>query len=316
MNDKDHSRAQRFLVGDIPEEERDRLEEKLFADDAFFESLEALEEEMADDYVRGRLSPQDRTLFEQRLNLSSGLRRKVGLARALLARFPVSSSLRSPVAAQRGFSVSSLPWGWQGRARWILAMAASLLAILGMTGLLLQNDQFRRQLREMEAESSRLLRLERQILETLTEERVRNDETIAQLERERDRLARQVEQWARGRSRAGITIAFALSPGLTRDAENRRRLKVPAGAETVQIQLDLDREPAQARYRVMLLKTSGEEIWSQDAGPGRETRWGGVLRLMVPARILGPGDYELVLQTRATRDRLENLAYYYFSITP
>src|SRR5258708_22304820 len=55
----------KYLLGELPDQERDRVEDKYFADDAFHERLLILEEELTDSYVRGELSPEQRKHFEQ-----------------------------------------------------------------------------------------------------------------------------------------------------------------------------------------------------------------------------------------------------------
>lgn len=42
----------RFLLGELPEDERQNIEERFFADNSFYEQVLAVQEELADDYVR------------------------------------------------------------------------------------------------------------------------------------------------------------------------------------------------------------------------------------------------------------------------
>jgi len=71
----------RYLLGSLSEDERNRLEENFFADDAKFEELEVLEDELIDDYVAGELSPDERRQFESKLKQSPRLVERVHFAR-------------------------------------------------------------------------------------------------------------------------------------------------------------------------------------------------------------------------------------------
>jgi len=54
-----------YLLGELSETERDRIEDGYFADDGLHERLLALEDELTDCYVRGELSPKQRQHFEE-----------------------------------------------------------------------------------------------------------------------------------------------------------------------------------------------------------------------------------------------------------
>jgi hypothetical protein len=55
---------QRYLAGQLSEEEKTSFEERYFTDDEVFEELVSLENDLVDDYVTGRLSGRDRQLLE------------------------------------------------------------------------------------------------------------------------------------------------------------------------------------------------------------------------------------------------------------
>ncbi|MCA1600741.1 MAG: hypothetical protein LC776_03505 [Acidobacteria bacterium] len=50
METIDEKQAVRFLLGDLSEESRLKLEERFFKEDRFYEQLLAIQEELADDY--------------------------------------------------------------------------------------------------------------------------------------------------------------------------------------------------------------------------------------------------------------------------
>jgi|SRR5215213_1915310 len=74
----------RYLLGEASRQEHTQIEEQFFADDKFFEHLLAVEEELIDCYVRGKLPPHDREQFEKHFLASPERRRRVELAKHLM----------------------------------------------------------------------------------------------------------------------------------------------------------------------------------------------------------------------------------------
>src|SRR5262245_61786778 len=94
-----------YLVGDCPEEERERVEERFFADEETFERLCELEEDLAWRYARGQLNATEREQVERayaapprrdRLILTIALGRVLAEAtdRTVLAPAPVVATPR------------------------------------------------------------------------------------------------------------------------------------------------------------------------------------------------------------------------------
>jgi hypothetical protein len=79
----DEPRLREYLLGGLSPPERVGLEEEYFGDDALFEALAALEEEIIRDYLRGGLRREERARFEARLSACPDLRRKVGVSRGV-----------------------------------------------------------------------------------------------------------------------------------------------------------------------------------------------------------------------------------------
>lgn len=72
-----------YLLGLLPEEERDRQRERVVADPEEFARLRDVENELFDAYARNALSPRDRAAFERTLLRQPGARAKLQAARAL-----------------------------------------------------------------------------------------------------------------------------------------------------------------------------------------------------------------------------------------
>jgi len=123
-------RLVRYLLGDVlPDAERDEIEERYFTDNSCFERILAAESRLVDSYMEGRLSNEDRGLFERNF-LASARRRAKWEARkatALHARSPAGPA--SLAASFRGFLESLAP------GTRVLLGALSLLIAAGVGAL-------------------------------------------------------------------------------------------------------------------------------------------------------------------------------------
>ena len=96
----------RYLLGDLPEEEQSRIEDRAFADREYLQDILSVEADLIDEYVRGELSDFERRQFESRFLTSSGRRQKVEFARALAKVVPetATENARRAVAVQPSIS--------------------------------------------------------------------------------------------------------------------------------------------------------------------------------------------------------------------
>jgi hypothetical protein len=126
----DDRQLQRYLLGQLPQGERDSVVERLTQDERYFDAAEALEAELRDAFVRGELSPRDREDFEQHLLRTPRQKEETALARHL-----VEALDRSPRAVPP--PASRLVWG-------TIAAAAALAAVA--TWVALENRKLRQEL--------------------------------------------------------------------------------------------------------------------------------------------------------------------------
>ena len=72
-----------YFLGDLPESEEERVQERLFTDPAFFESLLIVEGELVDDYALDLISDRERAKLESGFLTSPHQYRKVEFVRTL-----------------------------------------------------------------------------------------------------------------------------------------------------------------------------------------------------------------------------------------
>jgi Sec-independent protein translocase protein TatA len=85
-----------YLLGELPEDDLVRLEELLFADDAYYEQLLIVEDELRYDYAQGLLDPERRERFEKRLAASPDGRQTLAFAAAFGFALSAVSALPEP----------------------------------------------------------------------------------------------------------------------------------------------------------------------------------------------------------------------------
>jgi hypothetical protein len=128
----DEELVRSYLLGELPEEEADRTEGRLLAEDELFELAEAVEGDLLAAADRGELTPEARDRVMQRLAASPQGRKRLALARSLnRAAHPRPQTQdptpTAPVLPFRQRSPVSAP-----AVRWA-ALAAGVLAVSGLS---------------------------------------------------------------------------------------------------------------------------------------------------------------------------------------
>lgn len=95
----EQSKLRRYILNDIDGDERSEIEERLLADDEYFEGVLIAEESLIQDYADDRLDARDRERFEKHFLSSEENRRKLRFARAL--RKYVNESETAPDAKKK-----------------------------------------------------------------------------------------------------------------------------------------------------------------------------------------------------------------------
>jgi anti-sigma-K factor RskA len=96
----------RYLLGTLPEESRRGVEERLMTEEAFLEELTLAEGELIDDYAAGRLSEEERAVFERHFLSTEGRRAQLRFTRAL-GRY--ASGVASVEAGEKADEVEPAP---------------------------------------------------------------------------------------------------------------------------------------------------------------------------------------------------------------
>jgi hypothetical protein len=255
----DDALARAFLLGELPPDEQERVEERLLKDGEFFEHIVGTEFDLADAYVRGRLPRADRERLEARLAASPALAERVEAARALAAaraddrhRAPARQAWRS---ALEWLGLS--PEGW----RWLVPMstAAALLVVAALST-------------------------------------ARGPAPGSPAASPAEPAARPPES-ASSATPSPPVLVIAL--GVARSPAATPALAVPPDAATVRVEVALEGTSASALAVTLLTSPQGEAIWSRGRLRAAVRDGAPVVSAEIPADLLQPGEYEVLVSEAA-----------------
>lgn len=304
-----------YLLGKLPETERDVYEQQWFVDKAQFAQFCEAENALIDAYVRGNLAAEDRALFEQKFLTMPARRERVQAARVLMYeidRQPVTPETIS--FRQRLLAFFRFPQLIPG-----LALASCLLlAAFGVWWFASTNQRLRGQLEQANANASEQQRRLQELETSLTNERAANarlQEGLTARQTASPTASPIISPTAS--PAVPSTLLFTLPAGVLRGegSEARRSLKIVKGIERVQLHVPLP-EHEFAKFAVSLRTADGKEImhWSSIKSPSTK-RGASSLWLFVPAKLLNAGDFVLILNGINAQRQSEEFRRLSFTVT-
>jgi hypothetical protein len=325
METIDEKQMVRFLLGDLSEESRLKLEDRFFKEDRFYQELLAIQEELADDYVQDKLSASERAQFEKHFLRSARRRERVEFAAAF------SEALSRPESLAPVLQFKT-PW-WQSLLAFVRPQRAGMVwggavvafvLVIGTVWLAVENrrlsgslEQARQEqgaandrIRTSEAEAAQRERELKEELAALREQGGELETMIQQKQRELEALRRS-KRATEAQPTSSQIAAFILAPGLTRGTDEPEKVIIPSGVESVQLQLDLEREEDYPSYLAEVRTARGNLAWSKGGLTVHQTSYGHAVTVKIPARLLSTGEYEVGLKG-VRKGKLEAIGYYYF----
>lgn len=299
-----------YLLGELPEEEQGRLEERIFIGENF-DQLMAVEEDLVEDYLHGQLNASERERFEKFYLTSPRRRERVIFTKALLEVLQRAQSEKN-VAPQTEPS----PW-WSNifaplrepSLLWRFSLATACLIIFaGLTWLVIETMQLRSQSQQLRTE--------------LTEAKQRQQEQIAQEHANTKRLMEELQivrsenmnsqagSHEAMRSPSSIPVLLLTASNFYRSGGESKTFLIPRDAHQLQLQLEF---PASAPYRRFVASVQapeGELIALRRANllaPGKVT-------VVLNTSLFRTNDYILTLKASNAANELEDIADYQFTI--
>jgi hypothetical protein len=267
QNDQELS-LRRYLLAEMDDAERERIEERLFADEGFAEELEQAESRLIDDYAFNVLTPQDREKFERNFILNDERCNDLLFARAMDSYLETqTASAPKQVAARRGpLPLNKVRLSIRTHRKWGGAAAAAImLLIIGVPlGIwwLRQKEQLR------------LLELRRERIERLV------------LELNRRPFSQQ--------TLALPSVDLELQSTQLRGSGQMEQVEIDNDVKVLNLGLLLptDEHP---KYSVVVKTVDGNKLFSVDDLLPEKNQGGSSVLVRVPTEVLPTNDYQLDL---------------------
>lgn len=307
MRPEDNKLIARYLLGELSEDERDRVEERLFGDDLFFHEIEAARDQLTEDYLQGRLAGRERERFNAYFLASPSRRERVETTGALIQAANRSAAGEAPAVAfvVRGFGSK------EPKLRLWLAAAALIVIVVGA---LLVIQSIRLQSR-VERQRAAVEKEEEALRQQLSEQNANGRQMAEQLrvvQDERARLEEELQALKNGQ-RVGpedsSVASLTLSPVLVRDESKTPLLRITPDIRRVRIRVSLD-APHYETYNAALETVEGKQVWHRTGLKAS----GATVTVYSSASQLPEADYLLTLSGVTSRGRGEEVGKYYFRV--
>lgn len=333
---EDETALRQYLLGELPEDERSRLEQALLTEEDLLELLNIAEEELIEAYLYDRLKPGERRDFESNFLVTSERRRKLRFARSLgryvaagAAAGQPAQEVRTPFAAPRR---SGNPLAWLFRPGPALGFALAALVVVAAAGLWLLAEN--RRLRASLAEARQGVRPAAPTPDPAPagrtdEERARAEQAAEELRRvedERARLERELAALRAGgaggrdagpppQERAQPALAVSLLPGLLREGDDGlKTVTLAPGVGKVRLHLTLITEESYKTYRASLLTDDRSEIHVRTGLRPRTSGGTQSVTFDIAASKLPPGDYVVRLSGTTAGGETDDVGSYSFRV--
>lgn len=265
----------RYVLGELPDAEAERLDERSIADGAVAARLRHLENELVDQYSRGDLPGSLRERVERASRVSSHLREKLWFAEALRAvTLSTTAAPSMPIARRSGPTV----------VRGLAAAAVLLLCAAGYLGL--QNLRLHQQLSELEGQQVRV-------------------------ERQNADLQREIEQ-ARSTplQRQTLTATVLLRPPRRGPDDTTTVVSMAPGITDVTLRLVVETDEYRAFWAAMKDSATSDARWRSPDLTARTEGNDRVVTVSVPAAVFEPRRYLVELSGIAPDGQVELIAQY------
>lgn len=300
-----------YLLGELSEEERERIERQYLADPDFFDELLAVEDDLLDEYARGELQGRRREQFERGL-AAPRQRERLRDAQILMKRLDVAQVPASPDREQQERS----SWfAFINRRQRVPALAFSALVLLAIASwLTLRTARLQEQVERMQAEQSAAQQRERVLREKLDSEQKAKEDLLRQLQQG-------IESGGTNGHKDGVSTekrneprvaTFTLVPSLMRGGE-AGNFVLPRGVEIVQLEVQLV-DVQYRSYHAEVQTADGERVYQQSGLTAQRAQSGKVIRIKIPTRLLRGRDYVMKVSGLAARGNLEDAGLYSFRI--
>lgn len=296
-------RLRAYLLGELAEQERLQLDQRLLTDDDVAERVRLVEAQLIDEYVAGELDARTAGVFHTQFLKTDARREQVRLSAALRDYSAVSATARPvlrPVATRSWRERFTEFFALKPGPAWAAAGSFALLVlVLGLAWYL------SRQSRQSDAP------IAHQPPVNAASPAATQTQVVAQV----PPAAPTPPQLKPTPSEPPVAVAsFVLLPGALRGPGEMTRVAVPRGERAIlRLSLILE-DPAPGTYQAELANADGQTVTVRK---GLKPYKNGQTKIVVdlPARLLQTGDYQIKLG-RETDGQFTSVGRYYFRALP
>ncbi len=337
----DHENTcERYLLGELSEQEQAQLEEAYFADDARFERFLAVKDDLIDAYARGDLTGEKRARFEQHFLAGGPRRQRVTEAQEFIRAVSAASLNAAIVKLTPDASTESSDASWRRSTSNLFAfhpfvsrgaVAALLLVALAGSWLLVRHFQRQRAGREQFQNQEAARRQQegkggQTVAPPVNEnsnDLARNNATnlstnapAANLNNARAPKRAAQPRIANQRSPNPLpaqVASLSLLPFISRDGSSSNSLLLSPDTRAVRLRLAF-KEDSYNRYDLVLGTLDGDRVLQRRGLKARSDNGGKSVTLTVDPAVFRRQDYIVTLNGLTAEGKLETIGDYYFRV--
>jgi len=307
----------RYLLGELSEQEQFEIEDRAFEDQKVLQEILTVEQDLIDDYVSGDIPEEKRQGFETHFLASAERRKKVAFAKALAAVVNESPPTATSVATAPSWRTKLTAFFIRPVTAYSFAAASLLLFVVGSL-LVVDRIRLHSELAQLRsAQESRIAQL-RQLEKDLANERLRNDELMANRGTPTQQTptpeTQPESQQQPTTPISPVVVALSLFPGISRGSNSVPQLSIAKDVSLVRLQIGIDPQETYRRYRVELRTEKGQQVLAQGNLTALVGSNGRSIPLSVPASALTKGRYEVTLKGITESGTTEDVGFYYFEV--
>lgn len=279
--DEEERVLRRYLLGELNEDEQERVEVRFITDLDFKQRALIVEDELVEDYLSGELSDAEKALFTGHFLATPEQRQKLKIAGSVRRYLIVEKSPPPLEPDGEVLPLRARESGMKNRPFWrkpLILVPASLMILLVLVFGLLR----------------------------LTGVQQRRNQ-LAEIRLELEQLNRQPGSAA--------SSSIFLTPLATRGAGDSNSLSRPADGAVVQLWLMLIKDEYRS-YQAVFRKEGDTEQFPLDGLRAETTVQGKAVPVRLLSKLLSPGVYIVKLNGIADGGRAEEIGEYIFQVTP
>lgn len=299
-----------YLLKDLSEAEAGEFEQEYFQDQAVFEQLMVVEDELIDDYVSGTLSKKNEERFEKYFLTTAKRRQRVEFAKVLLKKVESKGQLKTTpvtfVEEKDNFSekVFKLFYSNAFALRWSLITTAMVLSFVFLWLYIKKIDLLSKELERKQIPVN--------VQQSKgTKEQPSPPKTASTID-QKDPFPEKTDPEIVPKTITQPIAAFVLTPS-TRNAVNSK-LDTSKEQKWVNIKLLIDQQLSYEKYSVLFARIGtekNEEIWKRTLKISKRKDEQFIL-IPVPKDLLKPADYEFTVFSLPDETEYEQV--YSFSV--